>query len=82
MKKMIAVGLVGLAAGLVVPGVVAQTPQAEAPKWEQFCELLKARSLTTVSQNAAAYGKKGYELVSGSIGPNGSYFVCYRRPAR
>jgi len=36
----IAVGLVavGLAAGLVMPGILAQTPQAEVQRWEQFCE--------------------------------------------
>ena len=38
MKKMVAVGLVGLAVGLVMPRVVAQSAQAEVQKWEQFCE--------------------------------------------
>ena len=38
MKKMVALGLVGLAVGLVTPGVFSQAPQPELQKWEQFCE--------------------------------------------
>ena len=42
MKKMVAVGLVGLAVGLVMPGVFAQTPQAEVQKWSSFARLLRS----------------------------------------
>ena len=92
MKKMIAVGLVGLALGLVLPGVVAQAPQAEVQKWEQFCELYnfggRGDMITDrANPSAAAHGKTGYQLVVGTRGGGGgndtsNLVLCYRRPAR
>jgi len=89
MKKMVAVGLVALAVGLVMPGVFAQAPQAEFQKWEQFCErhTLGAKDLIAAKANpsAAAHGKNGYQLVSsarGGEGNGGSLILCYRRLAR
>jgi hypothetical protein len=81
MKKMVAVGLIGLAVGLVMPGVFAQAPQAEGQKWEQFCEDHgPKKGLERANASAARHGKDGYELVGGQW--NQTYTLCYRRPAR
>jgi len=86
MKRMIAAGLVGLALGLVMPGVLAQAPQAEVQKWEQFCEIhTHSRKLRQeVNARAKTHGTQGYQLVSGSTYAqnNTSILLCYRRPAR
>lgn len=85
MKKMVAVGLAGLAVGLVMPGVFAQTPQAEVQKWQQFCERHNRKAyFENANASMAAHGKKGYELVTATSGdPSLNYIVlCYRRPAR
>lgn len=82
MKKMVSVGLIGLAFGLVMPAVLAQAPPPEVQKWEQFCETTAPRKgAADANVNAAAHGKKGYQLVSGSFSPNGTVLYCYRRPA-
>jgi len=85
MKKMVAVGLVGLAVGLVMPGVFAQAPQAEVQKWEQFCETQTYRRGTAATVEAAnpriaSHGKNGYQLVGGVPSPRGPLVFCYRRP--
>ena len=87
MKRMVAVGLVGLAVGLIMPGVVAQTPKAEVQKWEQFCEAYTSRKKTTATIEAAnprvaSHGKNGYQLVGAAQGPGYTVVLCYRRPAQ
>ena len=87
MKKMVAVGLAGLALGLVIPGVFAQAPQAEVQKWEQFCETHRSQRGTdkvvkAANPSAAEHGKRGFQLVSVAGGLQGSVVLCYRRPAR
>lgn len=86
MKQVVlSVGLLslGLAVGLVVPGVFAQAPQAEVQKWEQFCERYSGtgrKPLDKANASAAAHGENGYQLVS--LAWPGDYTYCYRRPAR
>ena len=82
MKKMVAVGLVGLALGLIMPGVVAQAPEVQ--KWEQFCEQFPERKfIESGNASMASHGKKGFQLVSGAMqGHMNSIVLCYRRPAR
>jgi hypothetical protein len=70
MKKLVVVGLIGLAVGLVMPDVLAQAPQAaEVQLREQFCEeyVGSKKAVSKGSQSAAAHGKKGYQLVSSSL---------------
>lgn len=83
MKKMVAVGLVGLALGLVMPGVFAQAPQAEVQKWEQFCEEHSGPRVAVRNGNVsmARHGKHGgFQLVSSTW--SNALVLCYRRPAR
>ncbi|MDH3653330.1 MAG: hypothetical protein OEN21_03600 [Myxococcales bacterium] len=89
MKKMVAVGLIGLglAVGLVIPGVFAQSPQGEVQKWEQFCEVPPARggyekATKMMSESVAAHGKSGYQLVGAAPWDGNIWLLCYRRPAR
>ena len=75
----------GLAVGLVMPRVLAQAPQAEVQKWEQFCEWTdggtEKRAATAVNAGLAANGKEGYQLVN-AFGGRYQPVLCYRRPAR
>ena len=76
----------GLALGLVIPGVLAQDAQPQVQKWEQFCEPQKFRKSTAASVEAAnpriaSHGKNGYQLVS-APSDSGALIFCYRRPAR
>ena len=86
-----AVGLLvlGLALGLVMPGVFAQAPQAEVQKWEQFCERHRPDQgprddmmAERANPSAAAQGQNGYQLVSAATNRRDSLILCYRRPAR
>jgi len=76
----------GLALGLIMPGVLAQAPQGEVQKWEQFCEMASLsprKGMDDANASAEAHGKRGYELVSGAPwGGLKTFFLCYRRPAR
>ena len=84
----LSVGLLslGLAVGLVMPRVLAQAPQGEVPKWEQFCEWTGGRAtekklVEAVNAGLAANGKEGYQLVN-AFGYHTKPILCYRRPAR
>lgn len=77
----------GLAAGLTVPRIFAQSDSSGAiQKWEQFCEAANTRnkaSKAVPAWNASmkAHGANGFQLVSVVVWGNFQY-LCYRRPAR
>lgn len=95
-----AVGLLalGLALGLVLPQVFAQSPQAErareragvgAPgvqQWEQFCEWPSAGGTEKKASKAAnaSLASHGKEgyQLVSAFGPRYQPILCYRRPAR
>lgn len=77
----------GLAAGLTMPRIVAQSSSPGAvQKWEQFCETPhKIRNkkwenrFPIINATMKKYGDQGYELVE--VG-EGAASVCFRRPVR
>lgn len=79
----------GLAAGLTVPRIFAQSDsQQGVQKWEQFCEVAAfsaakrfAKDVEEWNASLKAHGAKGYELV-GQAGSGSAVSLCYRRPAR
>jgi hypothetical protein len=80
---------VGLVVGLVMPGVFAQTPQAEVQKWQQFCEDhtqgvggKKNSAVSRANRSAATHGTGGYQLVSGASRGQATLVLCYRRPVQ
>lgn len=82
MLKNVALVLSGLFAGvlaatLLVPRVLAESPHAAPPpaavRWQQFCE--PAASIAEASSAAGAHGVDGWELVGFFGGA-----LCFKRP--
>jgi hypothetical protein len=89
MKKFLAsfcVVALGLAAGLAMPRIVAQSASPEAvQKWEQFCEMQPRIQKEKLDKRLPAYneairarGEQGYQLVL--ILENQAF--CYARQGR
>lgn len=74
--------LVGCAVGATMPRIAAQSfpPNPAAPRWDQFCDVLRHNTLESANEAIAPRGRNGFELVSTTVVAS-DIWVCFKRPA-